>query len=80
MISVILFWVIPAVLCCALIVLGFWWEKKTKGHVKVSVADVFGCACFVLCPILNILATCALICWFFTEVAPNIILFGKNRP
>jgi len=63
-----------------LICIEAWGKRHDRGYTPVTLLNLFQGLGLALCPIINFFTTVGVIVYFFAEIAPNIILFGKKTP
>lgn len=54
-------------------------HPKTDADKRITLSDIIIGACLSLCPIINVFIAFGMIIFFFSEVAPKIVLFGAKR-
>ena len=61
-----------------MVVWGFRHPKSESDRI-VKLSDLIIGTAVVLCPIINVFVAIGMIAFFFSEIAPNIVLFGGKK-
>lgn len=56
-----------------------WDYRHTSNYEPLTLLHLLQGACLALIPIIQIITCISVVVYFFSSIAPNIVLFGKKK-
>lgn len=77
-----LLWLVPMTVAGVGMLFMTWWgirHPTTRDDGILKLSDILLGVFLAVCPLINIFAALALVAYFLTEIAPNIVVIGKSK-